>query len=85
MMYRIVLTDRADDDLSRLDRAVAQRVNNGLKRLARNCESVSHVALTGRHAGKFRLRVGNYRALYTIDRENRRIDVESIGHRSSVY
>ena len=84
-MYRVELTDRANDDLSRLDRAVAQRVTNRLLWLAGNCETVSHYALTGRHAGKFRLRVGDYRALYWLDRENRRIEVEAIGHRSDVY
>lgn len=84
-MYSIVLTDRADDDLSRLDRGVARRVNNRLLRLAEHCDSFNHYALTGPHAGKFRLRVGDYRALYTIDRENRQIVVETIGHRSEVY
>ena len=85
MTYRIVLTGRADDDLSRLDRAVAQRVKNGLERLAQHCDTLRHVALTGQHSGKFRLRIGNYRAVYRLDRENRLIEVESIGHRSNVY
>ena len=84
-MYSVRLTDRANDDLSRLDRAVAQRVTDRLLRLAENCESVSHYALTGRHAGKFRLRIGDYRALYWLDPANRRIEVEVIGHRSDVY
>ena len=84
-MYTIALTDRADDDLSRLDRVVARRVNNRLRRLAELCDSYNHHALTGPHAGKYRLRVGDYRALYTIDWANRRIEVETIGHRSDVY
>ena len=84
-MYRVELTDRANEDLSRLDRAVAQRVTNRLLWLAENCETVSHYALTGRDAGKFRLRVGDYRALYWLDQERHRIVVEAIGHRSDVY
>ena len=71
--------------MSRLDPPVAQRIMNRLLRLAQDCESVSHHALTGRHSGKFRLRIGDYRALYWLDRENRRIEVELIGHRSQVY
>ena len=73
MIYSVELTDRAEDDLSRLDQTVAQRVERRLRRL------------TGRHAGKFRLRIGDYRALYWLDRVNRRVVVESIGHRSDVY
>ena len=84
-MYSVALTDRADRDLSRLDKAVAERVSNRLLWLAEHCDSFNHYALTGRHAGKFRLRIGDYRALYWLDRANRRIEVESIGHRSDVY
>jgi mRNA interferase RelE/StbE len=71
--------------MSSLDPPVAQRILNRLNWLAENCESVNHYALTGQHAGKFRLRIGDYRAMYWLDRENRRIEVESIGHRSEVY
>ena len=85
MMYSLELLSTARADMSRLDPPVAQRVMAGLQRLAQNCESVNHYALTGRHAGKFRLRIGDYRAMYWLDRENRRIEVESIGHRSDVY
>ena len=41
--------------------------------------------LAGRLRGLLRLRVGDYRALYTLDRENRRIIVRAVGHRSDVY
>ena len=84
-MYRVALTDRAVDNLSRLDRVVSERITNRLLWLAENCETVNHHALTGRHAGKFRMRIGDYRAMYTIDRESRQIVVEMIGHRSNVY
>ena len=53
--------------------------------LANNAELVRHRALTGQLRGLFRLRVGDYRALYWLDRENRLIEVEAIGHRSDVY
>jgi len=33
----------------------------------------------------YRLRVGDYRVVYGIDRENRRIIVYAIGHRREVY
>ena len=85
MMYRLELLPDARADMSRLDPPVAQLVMRRLRRLTRDCDTARHVALTGRHAGKFRLRIGNYRALYTLDRVNRRIEVESIGHRSDVY
>ena len=85
MMYSLELSATARANISRLDPTVAQRVMRRLQRLAQDGESARHVALTGPHAGEFRLRVGDYRALYTIDRVNSRIVVESVGHRSDVY
>ena len=85
MMYSLEILPSARADMSRLDPPVARRVMRRLLRLARDSESFDHYALTGRHAGKFRLRIGDYRAMYWLDRENRRIEVESIGHRSDVY
>ena len=83
--FELEFTATASGNLSRLDPPAAQQVMDRLKWLAENCASLSHVALTGPWAGRFRLRAGDYRALYTIDRENRRIVVELVGHRSDVY
>lgn len=45
-----------------------------------------HHALTGpRHRGWFRLRMGAYRAIYEIDRANRRITVLRVEYRSDAY
>ena len=84
-MYFVELTDDADDDLLQLDRQVAQQVINRLNWLGENAESIHHQALTGRWRGYYRLRVGDYRALYTLDREHQRVVVELVGHRSEVY
>ena len=55
--------------------------------MAENAERVRHHALTGppRYRGQFRLRMGDYRAIYEIDRANRRITVLRVQHRSDVY
>lgn len=44
-----------------------------------------HRALTGPLRGQFRLRVGDYRARYTMDHTNRHITVQSVNHRSRAY
>ena len=84
-MYTVELSDEAIKDLERLDPSAERLVTNRLNWLGENAESVNHRALTGRWAGFYRLRAGNYRVLYSIDRENRRLVVELIGHRSEVY
>ena len=85
MPYSVEFQADAADDLARLDAAVARQVRNKLNELASNAEAFRHQMLAGRLRGLLRLRVGDYRALYTLDRENRRIIVRAVGHRSDVY
>ena len=85
MPYVIELHPRARTNLSRLDTAIGRQVRDKLDELASNAELVRHQALTGQLRGLFRLRVGDYRVLYTMDRENRRIIVRAVRHRSEVY
>ena len=85
MPYSVDLQASANDDLERLDPAIARQVRSKLEELSGNAEVWPHRALTGRLRGVFRLRVGDYRVLYTLDRENRRIAVRAVQHRSEAY
>ena len=86
MPYSLEYEVRASRDLSRLDAGSAQQMRDALVRMAENAEAVRHRALTGpRHRGQFRLRMGDYRAIYEIDRANRRITVLRVQHRSNAY
>ena len=85
MRYRIEFSPGADDDLSRLDKPVAQRVRNRLDRLAENAGTVPHEALTGQLRRLFKIRVGDYRIVYSFDRNNLRIIVLAVAHRSEIY
>ena len=85
MTCRVDFTGTAEDDLSSLDRTVAQQVLDKLNWLAENAESVQHTALTGQWKGVFRLHIGHYRALYTYNREEGRLVVHFVRHRSEIY
>ena len=85
MPYSLEFTNSANRDLSRLDPTIAQQVRQKLDELADRAENARHRALTGRLRGQFRLRVGSYRALYELDRANRRMIVRSVGHRREAY
>lgn len=84
-MYDVVFLDRAQSDVRRLDRATAQRVIGKLRWLAENFEATKLTALTGPEQGRFRLRVGDYRVVYTVDRNKREIEVYRVRHRREVY
>ena len=85
MPYRLELEDTAEDDLARLDKTVAQQVLDKLSWLADNAGATRHKALTGQLRELFSLRVGAYRALYVLRREERRIIVLRVRHRRDVY
>lgn len=85
MSYAVDRNRRADADLSRLDRAIADQVQSKIAEMAKSAEIWQHVALTGQYRGQFRLRVGNYRVVYELDHANRRIVVVRIQHRSVAY
>ena len=84
-MFEVEFTRVAEHDLSRLDRTVAQEVLNRLQWLAQNVGTVRHRALTAQMRGAFSLRIGQYRAVYTLHRTERRLVVHIVRHRSKVY
>lgn len=86
-MYRIETTPEFDEDLSGLDRAVAQRVIRKVEWLAEHpevlCYPLRHLPedLKGLH----KYRVGDYRVLLWVDREIGVLTLYGVQHRREVY
>jgi len=53
--------------------------------LAENFDRVAHEALTGEFRGLFKLRIGDYRVIYSVNNAGRLLIVHLVGHRRSVY
>ena len=85
MPYKIELTPQADKDFLSLDKSVAQHIANRLDWLSRNAESIIHIPLKGPFKGAFKLRAGDWRTVYSVDREMQLITVYAVRHRSEVY
>lgn len=83
--YKIVLTKSALKNFERIDRAQAQKVRAKIQWLAENADELDHEALTGNLAGSFKLRFGDYRVIYVLDKEARTIEVSGVGRRRDVY
>ena len=79
----MVLTQQAAADLEGLPLVVHGRMLSLLERLGR-WPAVSGVKpLTGPLAGRYRLRTGDYRLQFRLERQA--VVVEKIGHRSRFY
>jgi mRNA interferase RelE/StbE len=84
-MYEVEFREGAETDLARFDKPTAQRVLRRLHWLAENFEAITPEGLTGQWQGVFKLRVGDYRVLYTCDRTQQEITVHFVRHRREVY
>ena len=84
-MLQVEFRPRAAQDFGKLDQVVADRVLKRLRWLAKNFDSVKPEALTGDFAALFKLRVGNYRVIYDVDRERKVLTVRLLGHRREIY
>lgn len=84
-MFQVVFTTSAENDLARIDKPVAQRVMKKLRWLAENFEVITPEPLTGQWRGVFKLRIGDYRVLYTCDKHLKQIVVLIVRHRRDVY
>jgi mRNA interferase RelE/StbE len=83
MPYTVVFVADARDDLKRLNKIIAQRILSKLKWLAENLDTITPDVLTGQWQDAFKLRVGDYRVIYTVERSV--ITVHAVGHRREVY
>ncbi len=84
-MYSLEYTEYALRQLEALDRPIRLRVVKRLDRLAVQAEDQKHQALSGPFAGQFKLRVGDYRVIYSLDATRAVITVLRVGHRSEIY
>ena len=84
-MYTAKFTQEALDQLAELNKADAQQVMKKLRWLSENFEQATHQQLTGSLKGVFKLREGDYRALYTFDSKEQVITVHMVKHRREVY
>ena len=84
--YKVELTSPAQNYLSRLDRPTKERIVRVLWQLAENPDSnlVDIKPLPGR-SGQLRLRIGDYRIIYRIEKDVLIIYVIAIGSRGDVY
>jgi len=84
-VYDVDFTGPAEDALRRLDKPRSQRVLEKIKWLATNLPDVAPEALAGEWRDFYKLRVGDYRVIYTVDEPARRIVIHLVGHRRDVY
>lgn len=82
MVFTVLLHPKAAKELEKIENATKARIVKRLRDLKDNPERVGKIL---KHSNFWSLRVGDYRAIYEIDRTRRQVIVLFIGHRKKVY
>lgn len=82
--YRTVFAPEARDELRKIPREIALRILAKLTELEADPYGLKTTALVSQ-PDRRRLRVGDYRVVYTVEADDLVVWVVHVGHRSRVY
>ncbi|WP_310484507.1 type II toxin-antitoxin system RelE/ParE family toxin [Chamaesiphon sp. VAR_48_metabat_403] len=85
MSYSVEFTSLGIASLEDLNQSIQQRVVRKIRWLSENFNDVNPQSLTADLSGLFKLRVGDYRVIYSFNIELQVIAIHKIGHRRDVY
>ncbi len=85
MSYRVVVSSRAAKELRKLPRNMISRMKEAVTGLAESPRPVGARKLVNVNPETWRIRVGNWRALYHIDDTNSIVTVAHVFHRKEAY
>lgn len=83
MNYQIQIKQSAEKELNALPARTRRRIIERILQLENNPRRLGVEKLQGQEA--YRLRVGNYRVLLTIDDTKKTVMIYAVGHRRDVY
>ena len=83
MAYQVIIKKPVEKELDSLSAKLRERIIQRLLALEENPRPQGVKKLQGEES--YRLRIGDYRALYSIDGKKKEILVYAVGHRREVY
>lgn len=83
MTYKIILKPSVQKDLDKLQIKEVKKIAVRINQLSSNPRPIGVQKLSDDEG--YRIRIGNYRVLFLIDDERRRIMIYRIKHRKDVY
>lgn len=84
-MYQIIITNSAEKDLEKLPKSALQKVGLAIDKLSETPRPVGCKKLKSTDDELWRVRVGDYRVIYSIADKVEIIDIRRVRHRKDVY
>jgi mRNA interferase RelE/StbE len=83
-MYKVIINKKVLKSLDKIPVVYLSNIKEAVNNLANNPRPFGSVKLLG-FENTYRIRIGIYRIIYTIEDEILTVEVVKIDHRSSVY
>jgi mRNA interferase RelE/StbE len=80
---KVEWTRDAIEDLQNLDKPIAKRILNKITWLSQHFDNITPENLSRDLVGTYKLRVGDWRVIYTIEIDV--IVIQAVGHRKNIY
>jgi mRNA interferase RelE/StbE len=81
--YKVLIRRSAADELERIPRKDMRRIVERVRSLESDPRPSGSEKLSAQE--RYRVRQGDYRIVYSIDDEEKTIEIVKIGHRSEIY
>ena len=81
MTYSVLFRPKAAKSLRKLQRSIGARILESLNELERSPEIGEQL----KPSQFWKIRVGDYRVIYEIDRASNRVIILFVGHRKNIY
>ena len=85
MSYQVEFEPEALANLDRMSSTDRKRIFRKINWLTLNFEQAVPQGLSANLAGLYKLQVGDYRVIYSVDEQGQLIAIVRVGHRSEVY
>jgi mRNA interferase RelE/StbE len=87
MTYKLFFLKEAVEEFKKLDKPVQRIIKEKLELLSQNPNLLKNniKPLKGKYKGLYRLRVGDYRIIFQVKKEEVLIIIIRIGHRIDIY
>ena len=83
--YKPIFSEEALKSLRKLDKFIVQQILKKISDLCSNAQNLNIKKLKSTKYNLYRLRVGVYRVIYTIENKALTIHIVAIGHRKDIY
>jgi len=84
MIFQILYDKQPVKFIKKLSKDISTRLIDKINELSNNCVPHNAKTVVGKH-GVFRIRIGDYRALYRVNYENKTIIIFKVDKRPRVY